>query len=82
MKPNPSVKKSSGKAPAECVLKNIRQQTRRHISAEDNIAKLYRKDGLAQSLYCTWSKELMVAGKRRLAGDTARAATTGEVQVL
>jgi transposase len=28
------------------------------------------------------SKEFMEAGKRRLAGDTARAATTGEVQDL
>jgi transposase-like protein len=36
----------------------------------------------AQSLYYTWSKEFMEAGKRRLAGDTARAANTGEVQDL
>ncbi len=37
---------------------------------------------IAQSLYYTWSKELMEAGKRRLAGDTARAATTDEVRDL
>jgi len=31
-------------------------------------------------LYYTWSKEFIEAGKRRLAGNTASAATTGEVQ--
>src|SRR3546814_13144574 len=46
------------------------------------MAGLGRKEGIAQSLYYTWSKEFMEAGKRRLAGDTARAATTGEVQDL
>ena len=95
MKPKPSLKNLPAKAPAERVLKDIRRQTRRHFSAEDNIrivldglrgedsiAELCRKEGIAQSLYYTWSKEFMEAGKRRLAGDTARAATTGEVQDL
>ena len=36
----------------------------------------------AQSLYYVWSKEFMEAGKRRLAGDTARAATSDEVRDL
>ncbi len=88
--------KSSGqKAPAEKVLKDIRRATRRHFSAEDkirivldglrgedSIAELCRREGIAQSLYYVWSKEFMEAGKRRLAGDTARAATTDEVKVL
>ena len=95
MKPNFSLKKSPVKSPAEQVVKDIRRQTRRHFSAEDkirvvleglrgedSIAELCRKEGIAQSLYYTWSKEFMEAGKRRLAGDTARAATTGEVQDL
>lgn len=96
MKPQPSLKKSAPeKAPAERVVKDIRRQTRRHFSAEDkirivldglrgedSIAELCRKEGIAQSLYYTWSKEFMEAGKRRLAGDTARAATSGEVQDL
>ena len=94
MKPQPSSKKSPAKAPAEAVVKDIRRQTRRHFSAEDkirivlddlrgedSIAELCRKEGIAQSLYYTWSKEFMEAGKR-LAGDTARAATTGKVQDL
>ena len=46
------------------------------------IAELCRKEGIAQSLYYVWSREFMEAGKRRLAGDTARAATSGEVQDL
>jgi len=32
--------------------------------------------------YYVWSKEFMDAGKRRLAGDTARAATSDEVKDL
>jgi len=93
MKPKPSLRKSPMKAPAEQVVKDIRRQTRRHFSAEDKIrivleglrgddtiTELCRKEGIAQSLYYTWSKEFMEAGKRRLAGGTARAATTGEGQ--
>jgi transposase len=95
MKPQSSLKKSPTKAPAERVVKDIRRATRRHFSAEDkirivldglrgedSIAELCRKEGIAQSLYYVWSKEFMEAGKRRLAGDTARAATTGEVKDL
>jgi transposase len=33
-------------------------------------------------MYYGWSKEFLEAGKRRLAGDTARAATSGEVKDL
>lgn len=95
MKPKSSYSKLSAKSPAEQVVKDIRRQTRRHFSAEDkirivleglrgddSIAELCRKEGVAQSLYYTRSKEFMEAGKRRLAGDTPRAATTGEVQDL
>ena len=46
------------------------------------IAELCRKEGIAQSLYYVWSKEFLEAGKRRLAGDTSRAATTDEVKDL
>ena len=88
-------KSSSTKKPAEQVVKDIRRATRRHFSAEDkirivleglrgedSIAELCRREGFVQSLYYTWSKEFMEAGKRRLAGDTARAATTDEVKDL
>ncbi len=37
---------------------------------------------IAEDLYYSWSKEFLEAGKRRLAGDTARAATSSEVKDL
>ncbi|CAN7508234.1 IS3 family transposase [Devosia sp. LjRoot3] len=90
-----TTKTTKTKKPAEQVVKDIRRATRRHFSAEDkirivldglrgedSIAELCRREGIAQSLYYTWSKEFMEAGKRRLAGDTARAATTDEVRDL
>ena len=68
---------TTAKKPAEQVIKDIRRATRRHFSAEDkirivldglrgedSIAELCRKEGIAQSLYYTWSKEFMEAGKR------------------
>ena len=90
-----TAKSSNTKKPAEQAVKDIRRATRRHFSAEDkirivlnglrsedSIAELCREEGIAQSLYYTWSKEFMEAGKRRLAGDTARAATSDEVKDL
>jgi transposase len=47
-----------------------------------SIAELCRREGIAEGLYYAWSKEFLEAGKRRLAGDTARAATSGEVKAL
>src|ERR1700721_2980916 len=91
------MKQKSGpdKAPAEQVLKDIRRQTRRQYSAEEkirivleglrgeeNISELCRREGIAASMYYGWSKEFLEAGKRRLTGDTARAATSGEVKDL
>ena len=88
-------KSEPGKPPAEQVIKDIRRATRRHFSAEDkirivleglrgedSIAELCRREGIAASMYYGWSKEFMEAGKRRLAGDTARAATPSEVKEL
>jgi transposase len=43
---------------------------------------LCRKEGIAQNLYYRWSKEFLDAGKKRLAGDTAREATSDEVKTL
>ena len=90
-----TLKLATAKKPAEQVIKDIRRATRRHFSAEDkirvvlyglrgedSIAELCRKEGIAQSLYYTWSKEFMEAGKRRLAGDTARAASSDDVKGL
>ncbi|MGB7166585.1 MAG: IS3 family transposase [Mycobacterium sp.] len=83
------------KQPAEDAIKDIRRATRRHFSAEEkirvvleglrgeeSIAELCRREGIASSMYYGWSKEFLEAGKRRLAGDTARAATSDEVKDL
>jgi transposase len=86
-----SQKPDSAKPSSERRVKDIRPATRRQYSAEKkfrnvldgargehNIAELCRREGIAESLYYTWSKEFLEAGKRRLAGDSARAATTSE----
>ena len=83
------------KESAEKVVKNIRRATRKRHSAEekirvvlsglrgeDSIAGLCRREGIAQSLYYSWSKEFLEAGRRRLAGDTTRQATSPEVKDL
>ena len=88
-------KSEAGKVPAEQVIKDIRRVTRRHFSAEDkirivlqglrgedSIAELCRREGIVQNLYYRWSKDFLEAGKKRLAGDTARAATSDEVKTL
>ena len=80
---------------SEQVVKDIRRATRKQYSAEEkirivldglrgeySIAELCRREGIAESLYYSWSKEFLEAGKRRLAGDTARAATSDEVKGL
>ena len=87
--------KSETRATPEQIVKDIRRATRKHHSAEEkirivleglrgeySIAELCRREGIAESLYYSWSKEFLEAGKKRLAGDTARAATSGEVKDL
>ena len=77
-------KSMGAKEPAERVVQNIRRRTRKQYSAEEkirivleglrgeeSIASLCRREGIAESLYYSWSKEFLEAGKKRLAGDTA-----------
>ena len=90
-----SQKSDSPKPSSERLVRDIRRATRKQYSAEEKIgivvdglrgehgiAELCRREGIAESLYYSWSKEFLEAGKRRLAGDTARAATTSEVKDL
>ena len=80
---------------AAATVRAIRRRTRKQYSAEekirivvaglrgeDSIAELCRREGIAESLYYSWSKEFLEAGKKRLAGDTARQASSGEVKDL
>jgi transposase len=89
-------RKSKGlKEGAEATVRDIRRRTRKQYAAEekirivlaglrgeDSIAELCRREGIAESLYYSWSKEFLEAGKKRLAGDTARQASSGEVKEL
>jgi hypothetical protein len=53
-----------------------------HGGAQPVRPELCRREGIAASMYYGWSKEFPEAGKRPLAGDTARAATSDEVKNL
>jgi transposase len=88
-------KPGPAKEPAETVVKDIRRATRKHYSAEekirivleglrgeDSIAELCRREGIPPNVYYRWSKDFLEAGKRRLAGDTAREATSDDVKGL
>lgn len=88
-------KSGTSKDAADKLIKGIRRKARKHYSAEEkirivlaglrgeeSIAALCRGAGISESLYYSWSKEFLEAGKKRLAGDTARQANTGEVKDL
>ena len=70
-------KSMGAKEPAEQVVRNIRRRTRKQYSAEekirivlsglrgeDSIAELCRREGIAESLYYSWSKEFLEAGRK------------------
>ena len=79
----------------EKTVRDIRRATRRQYSAEEkirivleglrgeeSIAELCRREGINTNIYYRWSKEFLEAGKKRLAEDTAREATSDEVKNL
>ena len=88
-------KSGTSKDAADKLVKSIRRKTRRlhateekirivlaGLRGEESIAALCRREGISESLYYSWSKEFLEAGKQRLAGDTARQATSPEVKEL
>ncbi len=88
-------KRKSTKPSAEKSVRDIRRATRRKYSAEEkirivmeglraeeSIAELCRKEGINTNVYYRWSKDFLEAGRKRLAGDTVREATSGEVKDL
>ena len=89
------MKPGKHKEPTYEVVKDIRRRPRHQHSTEekirivpevlrgeDGIAELCRREGIAQRPYCSWSKEFLEAGKRRLAGDAARQAAAPKVKDL
>ena len=88
-------KSGTSKDAADKLVKNIRRKTRRlhateekirivlaGLRGEESIASLCRREGISESLYYSWSKEFLEAGKQRLAVDTVRQATSPEVKEL
>ena len=88
-------KSGTSKDAADKLVRGIKPKTREHYSAdekfrivlaglrgEESVAALCRHEGIAESLYYSWSEEFLEAGKNRLAGDTARQATSSEVKEL
>ena len=80
---------------AEATIRDIKRKTRRQYNAEVKIrivveglrgevtiAEICRREGIADSLYYSWSKEFMEAGKARLSGNTKRQASSNEVDDL
>jgi transposase len=83
------------KSSTENFVKDIRRKTRRLFTSEQKILivmeairgespvpEICRKYGIHQTQFYRWNKELMEAGKKRLAGDTTRGATSDEVAQL
>ena len=85
----------SKKVSIEALVKDMRRKTRKKYSSEekirivldglrgeDSISNLFRREGIPAKLYYGWSKDFLEAGKKRLMGDTAREASSGEVTDL
>ena len=83
------------KKDVETTVREIRRKTRKKYSAEEkirivieglrgenSIAELCRREGINANLYYNWSKDFLEAGKKRLAGDIKREATSSEVHSL
>ena len=88
-------KRTGRPSSSEQIIKDIKRKTRKQYGAEEkirivldglcgeeSIAELYRREGIVESLYYSWSKECLKAGKKRLAGDIVRQANTSEVTDL
>ena len=87
--------KQDNQRAVEKAVRDIKRRTRRKfgpedkirivlqgLRGEDSIAELCRREGLHQNQYYRWSKEFLEAGRKRLAGDIEREATSGEVKTL
>jgi transposase len=88
-------KSGTSKDAADKLVKGIKRKTRKQYSAEEkirivlaglrgeeSIATLCRREGISESLYYTWSKEFLEAGKQRLAGGEGEIAADRDHAVL
>ena len=78
---------------ADRTVRDIRHKTRKRdatgnkfrimlsgLRGEDSITELCQQEGISQDIYYVWSKEFLKAKTKRLDGDAAREANTGEVK--
>jgi transposase len=83
------------KQTTENFIKDVRRKTRRVFSSEQkiqivmeamraelSISEICRKYSISDTQFYKWNKEFMEAGKKRLAGDVTREATSDEVAEL
>ena len=54
----------------------------RSLRGEQSISELYRREGIAFNLCYRLRKDFLEAGKKQLAGDPVREATSDEVREL
>ena len=86
------VSRCQPKKDSEAIIRDIKRKTRKRYNAEEkirivlnglrgeeSIAAICRREGINPNCYYNWSKDFLEAGKRRLLGDTQRAATSTEV---
>jgi len=79
------------KQTTENFIKDVRRKTRRVFSSEQKIqivmeamraelsvSEICRKYSIADAQFYKWNKEFLEAGKKRLAGDVTREATSDE----
>lgn len=77
------------------LIRRVRKATERRFTAEEKIrivlegfrkelpiTEICRREGISPSIYYSWLKQFMEAGKERLKGDTLRGATPDEVNKL
>jgi len=74
--------KTSAVEPAGSIPQKKRSALFWKLRGEESIANLCRREGIPNNLYYRWSKDFLEAGKKRLAGDTAREANSHEVTDL
>ncbi len=80
---------------ARALIRRTKQASRRRFPAEEKIrillegiraelsvSELCRREGIHPTVYYTWLKDFMEAGKARMRGDSLRDATTAEVRTL
>ena len=83
------------KQTSEAAVREIRRKTRRRFYPEEKIrigldglrgerinSELCRREGIASNLYYRWNKDFLEGGKKQLAGNMVREATSDEVTDL